>query len=272
MDKNRSTEIKPFKFSDLESDHVVSHGQFQPFEFKTLSGESVTAGKASDEEIRSERKFAQKNNFKIDDLVKDYRGLSRQEQTDLESKIQTEVKRRLEVAYEEAYQEGLEKGKEEGKAQAYNEINEAMAGKVESLDQVILDVQAQSEKLMNDSRSEIYEFVKRFTKWIILKEINEQVYLEGLLEKLILELNARKNLIIKIGKANFAQMPEVVKAVEARLGQLSNVRIEIVPEIVHPGIILESENGLIDGSIEGVFRNIDKIFEQVSPDRIVGHE
>lgn len=79
----------------------------------------------------------------------------------------------------------------------------------------------------------------------------------------MLELNARKNLIIKVGKNNFAQMPEVVSAVEQKLGQLSNVRIEIVPEIQHPGIILESENGLIDGSLEGVFATIDKVFEQI---------
>jgi flagellar assembly protein FliH len=58
-------------------------------------------------------------------------------------------------------------------------------------------------------------------------------------------------------------MPEVIQTVETRLGQLTNVRVEIVPEINHPGIILESENGLIDGSLEGVFQNIDKIFEQV---------
>jgi flagellar assembly protein FliH len=62
-------------------------------------------------------------------------------------------------------------------------------------------------------------------------------------------------------------MPEIIQTVQARLGQLSNLRIEIVPEIQHPGIILESENGLIDGSLEGVFQNIDKIFEQV-----VNHE
>jgi flagellar assembly protein FliH len=58
-------------------------------------------------------------------------------------------------------------------------------------------------------------------------------------------------------------MPEIITAVESKIGQLLNVRIEIVPEINYPGIILESENGLIDGSLEGVFQNIDKIFEQV---------
>lgn len=267
MEKFRGSEIKPFTFNDLKSTHVVSNGSFQDFEFKNLTGESVTSTKVTEDEIRKERKHEAKNNFKIDDIVRDSRGLARQEQSDVEIKIQQEVKRRLEAAYEQAYQEGLERGREEGKEAAMAEFHEALGQKVEDFGQVIAQVQGQSDKIMEKNRSEVYEFVKRFTKWIILKEVNEKVYLEGLLEKLILELNARKNLIVKVGKANFSQMPDVVKAVEERLGQLQNVRIEIVPEIQHPGIILESENGLIDGSLEGVFQNIDKIFEQV-----VGHE
>lgn len=267
MDKFRNSEIKPFTFNDLQSSHVVSNGAFKEFEFKTLTGESVTSVKISEEDIRKERKHEAKNNFKIDNIVRDSRGIARQEQSDLESQIQQEVQRRLEEAYQQAYQEGLEKGREEGRETALAEYHEALGQKVEDFAQVIGQVQGQSDKILENNKSEVYEFVKRFTKWIILKEINEKVYLEGLLEKLILELNARKNLIIKVGRANFSQMPEIIKAVEDRLGQLQNVRVEIVPEIHHPGIILESENGLIDGSLEGVFQNIDKIFEQV-----VGHE
>jgi flagellar assembly protein FliH len=263
MQKNRNAEIKPFQFTDLKSTHVIEQNGFQSFEFKTLTGESVNSEKISEEDIRTERKYAQKNNFKVDDIVRDYRGLSRQEQSDLEQKIQAEVKSRLDAAYEDAYKEGLEKGRAEGQEIALQEFHETMGQKVEDFGQVIAQVQSQSNKIMDNNRSEVYEFVKRFTKWIILKEIDEKVYLESLFEKLLLELNVRKNLIVKVGKANFSQMPEVIKTVEARLGQLSNVRIEIVPEISHPGIILESENGLIDGSMEGVFKNIDKIFEQV---------
>jgi flagellar assembly protein FliH len=173
------------------------------------------------------------------------------------------VNRRLEAAYQDAYQQGLDLGKEEGKVQAYAEHQESLAQNIETFANSIEQMKSQGDKLIEKNRHDIYEFVKRFTKWIILKEINEKVYLEGLLEKLILELNSRKNLLIKVGRANFSQMPDVIQAVEARLGSLSNVRVEIVPEINHPGIILESENGLIDGSMEGVFHNIDKIFEQV---------
>lgn len=267
MQKYRDAEIKSFEFSDLEGTHVVTQGEFKSFSFHELNGEVFSREKVTEETLREERSFEKDKNFKIDKVVRNSRGLARQEQSDLEKKIEDEVARRLETAYQEAYNQGLEQGREQGKTEAYAEYEKSLNEKVEGFMQVISQVQQQSGKIIEKNRHEIYEFVKRFTKWIVLKEINEKVYLENLLEKLILELNARKNLIVKVGKENFSQMPEVVKAVEEKLGQLTNLRVEIVPEIHHPGIILESENGLIDGSIEGIFQNIDKIFEQV-----VGHE
>ncbi|MBA2404351.1 MAG: hypothetical protein H0V66_06240 [Bdellovibrionales bacterium] len=263
MQKYRTSEIKNFEFSDLKGNHVVTQSDFKSFNFNELNGDTFKSEKVTEETVRSERGFEKKNNFKIDGAVRDSRGLSRQENSDLEHKIEDEVNRRLKLAYQTAFDQGLEQGKETGKAEAYAEYQEQLNAKVEDLTAVIGAMQSQNDKLVEKNRHEIYEFIKRFTKWIVLKEINEKVYLETLLEKLILELNARKNLTIKVGRANFSQMPEVIQTVEARLGALSNVRLEVVPEINHPGIILESENGLIDGTIESVFQNIDKIFEQV---------
>lgn len=263
MQKYLQTEVKTFEFSDLKGTHIVEQNTFRSFEFGNLKGEAVNGLKITEDEIRTERKFAEKNNFKFDDVVREYRGLSKQEQNDLEQKIQIEVKKRTEIAFQNAYKEGLEKGRIEAKEEMMKEMTAQMSSKVESFGAMIDAVQSQSNTILENNRIEVYEFIKRFTKWIILKEINEKVYLEKLFEKLVLELNARKNLIVKVGKDNFSDMPDIIKEVESRVGQLSNIRIEIVPEINYPGIILESENGLIDGSIEGVFQNIDKIFEQV---------
>ena len=265
MQKNiRDAKIQPFTFNDLKGTHVVSQqDQLQPFEFKTLNGESVTREKSSDEALRSERSFAKKNNFKIDDVVRDSRGHTQQDTNDFEQRVETEVKKRLQASYQDAYEEGLSQGRAEGKEEAFLEHQEILARNTEAFSAIIEQVRVDSGSMMESNRTEVYDFIKRFTKWIVLKEINEKVYLEALLEKLILELNARKNLIVKVSKASFKDMPEVLAAVESRLGQLSNVRIEIVPQIKHPGIILESENGLIDGSLETNFQNIDKVFEQV---------
>lgn len=263
MNKYRSSEIKSFEFNDLKGTHVVTQSEFKSFSFNEISGEPFNSEKITEDVVRSERGFEKKNNFKIDGAVRDSRGLSRQDQSDFEKQVEAVVNQRLKTAYETAFNEGLAKGKEEGRSEAFSLYQMELNNKIQEFSQVIISLQTQNEKLIEKNRHEIYEFIKRFTKWIILKEVNEKLYLETLFEKLILELNTRKNLIVKVGRANFNQMPEVIQAVESRLGQLTNLRVEVVPEIQHPGIILESENSLIDGSIEGVFQNIDKIFEQV---------
>ncbi len=263
MQKYRESEIKSFEFADLQGSSVNNHSDFKSFNFNELNGEVFKKEKISQDALRKERTYEKKNQFKIDGVVRESRGLSQQEQSDFETRVQHEVEIRLQTAYEDAVKEGLERGREEGKAEALAEFQHQLTQKIDDFSETITSLNSQFTHLVDHNRHDIYEFVKRFTKWIILKEIDEKTYLTTLLEKLLLELNVRKNLIIKVGRENFNQMPDVVQMVESKLGQLSNVRIEIVPEINHPGIILESENGLIDGSMEGVFQNIDKIFEQV---------
>lgn len=263
MEKFRGSDIKPFTFGDLKGPATITKGDFKAFSFGELSGESVSRDKVTEDGLRNERNFAAKNNFKIDDIVKDYRGLSRQEQSDLEKRISDEVARRLKAAYEDAFKQGIEEGRETGRAESFGTNQEAITQKIEEFSATLLEVQKQSTQYLEDNKREVIEFVKRFSKWVILKEIDEKVYLENLFEKLVLELNSRKNILVKVGKENFKKMPEIIAVVEAKLGQLQNIRVEVVPEINYPGIILESENGLIDGSLEGVFANIDKIFEQV---------
>lgn len=263
MQKYTLDDVKPFEFSELESSNAVSSPQFQPFNFKHIDGKPINSDNITDETIRNERSFERKNEFRIDETVRERRGLSAQEQSDVEQRIQQEVERRLKEAYQNAYKEGLENGLGEGRAEAMKQFQQSTLVKIQELEEVIGIVNNQAEAILAKNRQEVIEFIKRFTKWIVLKEINEKTYLTNLLEKLILELNARRNIIIKVGKEKFSEMPEVLAAVEEKLGQLQNVRVEIVPDIHYPGIILEAENGLIDGSIEGVFQNIDKIFEQV---------
>jgi flagellar assembly protein FliH len=264
MEKFRNSEIKTFQFSDLQGTHVISPSKLEPFNFKELNGEVFNKEKISEDKVRIERSHEQNSSFRIDEKVRTSRGLAGQEQSDFENRIQDEVERRLKITHQEAYNSGLAQGREQGQAEAFAQYQAGLSENTVALEEVINAIKTQGNTVLEENRQEVYEFIKRFTKWIIFKEIDPKVYLEQLLEKLILELNARRNLIIKVGRENFSQMPEVIQAVESKLGQLSNVRVEIVPEIKYPGIILESENSLIDGSLETVFLNIDKIFGQVT--------
>ena len=123
--------------------------------------------------------------------------------------------------------------------------------------------ETQKEAILVESKQEAYALVKNLTKWIILKEVQDKEYVERLLEKLILEINTKSNLLIRINEEDFADLPGVIEKVESRLGALTNIRIEIGHDMVDRGIILESEVGVVDGSFKSQMKSLDKLFENV---------
>lgn len=263
MQKYKNSEVKPFTFSELRGTHVVHHDSLTDFEFKELTGEIFSTEKVTPDIIRQELTLEKKHNFKIEDQVRQMRGLADQENADFENRVEAEVQRRIEQIYQQAYQEGFAKGQEEGHAEIAHLQQTTVDQTSHDLVALMETLKSQTDQLLLQNKNQSYEFIKKFAKWVVLKEIDTTNYLQQLLEKLILEMNVRKNIVLRVSQAQFPIMNDVIKHVEERVGQLSNVRVEILPEIQHPGIILECDNGLIDGSLEGVFKNIDKIFEQV---------
>jgi flagellar assembly protein FliH len=67
------------------------------------------------------------------------------------------------------------------------------------LNQMIQDVYERRDKIFEEQKIEIYETIKTLPKWVILRELNEDgQYIQRLLEKLILEIQTKNNLLIPI--------------------------------------------------------------------------
>lgn len=213
--------------------------------------------------LREERAHAQKNMFQINDEVKKYRGISNQEEEDFERQVSLEVERRLVKLAEEVKEQAYSEGFNHGKDLAYQEAKENFEARLNQFSQLFVEIQQQSKDIIEQNKEDVYRLVKNLTKWVTLKEISDDGYLPKLLEKLILEMNEKNNLIIKVDEAHLDVMPDAIKLVEDKIGQLVNVRLEIDRSLKHKGIILESINGIIDGSLEAQFANIDKIFNTV---------
>ena len=58
-------------------------------------------------------------------------------------------------------------------------------------------------------------------------------------------------------------MPEIIKIVERKVGKLTNVRVEVDLDMSENGIIIESENTIIDGSLDAQMASLDKLFTTV---------
>ncbi len=264
ISKNEKMEVKPFSFGQLiPSEKEYEEGEIVDYELKSLKDAGEFKNEISAEVIRGERERETASSFAIMPVIKEHRGLLSQEEDDYEQRVATEVAARIEILSQEAYQEGLETGRKEGFEQAHAEALTQFDVRVQELGAILEGVRAQTSGIYDQSKDEAYKMIQNLTKWICIKEIDDQGYILRLLEKLILEINTKSNLLIKVNPNSFDGMDDVISKIENKLGALTNVRVEIDQEMQASGIILESENGIIDASLRAQFKNIDRLFEAV---------
>ncbi len=261
-------DVKPFKFGQLvpnaDQEAVSELEEVSSFEMKSLKDASAFKNSISEDVIRMERGFAKAKSFSINPLVEEHRGLKAQEERDYHEKVEEEVQKRLAAMVEQAKEQGFQAGHQEGYTKAYQEAMSTLDGKVEDFVDTLGNLNEQCHKVLTENKKNAFEMIKNLTKWISLKEISDEGYLERLLEKLILEMNTKNNLVVRVSQDSFKAMPEVIERIENKMGKLVNVRVEADLDQDGPGIILESENGIIDGSMKAQMASLEKLFESVT--------
>jgi len=254
--------FKNFNEKDSKADEVLL------FEFKPLSKSSHAFAKSDFQKIiKEERTHAKSSQFKINPIVEKHRGLKDQEEQEYQDLVEQEVLKRVTEIQDQAYKAGFEEGINQGREEIFNEMRNVVDQKLDNFSQMIVDVLKTQEEILAAQKKGIYQLLKSLTKWIIIRELKDDgKYVERLLEKLLLEIQARSNLLIQINSNDFQGMPEILDHVQARLGELKNVRVEIDTAITTSGMIVESDNGIINATMEEQFRSLDKLFEDVLAD------
>ena len=235
------------------------------FEFRPLMDVAQVAQKPEFQKaIKSERTFAKSTQFKVNPIVEKFRGLKDQEEQEYEDRVEEEVKRRVQEIQDQAYKAGFEEGINQGREEIFDQMRNAVDQKLENFSSMITDVLNTQEEILTNQKKEIYQLLRNLSKWIVLRELEDDgKYVERLLEKLLLEMQTRNNLLIQVNPKDFSKMPEVLEHVQSRLGELKNVRIEIDSSVQTKGIVVESENGIINATMEEQFKSLDKLFEDV---------
>lgn len=267
FNKGIKFDVKPFKFGNLVPEEGNALGEeIETFELRSLKDAAAFKNQINEEVIKAERTHAREKSFSILETVREHRGLKDQEEREYRDTVESEVQARVKAAIEQAREEGYRAGHQEGYGKAYQEAMGRFEEKVDDFADILGNLKDQCHKVLSDNKNDAYKMVKNLTQWVTLKELEDEDYLSRLLEKLILEMNTKTNLVVRISQDSFKKMPEVVQKVEQRLGQLTNIRVEVDLDQDGPGIILESDNGIIDGSVKAQMASLDKLFESVGVD------
>ena len=270
MDGNgQNSEVEEYSFQNF-SLNKVNENEVENFEFQDLEGMSVREVENHQETIRLERQYSKNTGFTIAPIVKEHRGVNKQVDAEREKRIEDEVQRRVEAIREEAFKSGHEEGIQTGREEVFEQTRLATDEKLTALTSMVTEVLETQVQLVENQKNQIYEMVRNLTKWIILRELKDDgKYINRLLEKLIQEMQIKSNLLIHVDQKNFENMPDILEAVQKKLGNLDNVRVETDFDIDGPGIVLESENGIINGTMIEQIKSLDKLFAPVglSPEK-----
>lgn len=258
-------DVTEYSFSSLVDDNPpVLNSNVTEYKIREFSKNDVVSKKKMDRIIRKERNLEKKSLFKIADIVRKDRGLEQQEEEDFEKRVEAAVTIKIAKIKDDAYQDGYKTGEERGHAEALEKATIEYEDRVNRLNEMIDAVVAYKQDLLDKQRDTIYRMVRSLCKWVLLKEIKEDGdYLNRLLEKLILELHSKSDLLIKVDEASFENMPRALEIVQKKLGDFPNVRLEIERGLGQIGIILESSNGIIDGTLDAQLKSIDRLFVDI---------
>jgi flagellar assembly protein FliH len=260
--KDIEFDVQEYEFQSFTKS--VNTGEVQEFSFEDLEGKSISEIERHQEIIKLERSNSAETGFDISPIVRQHRGMEEQEAIEKENRILDEVNKRVAKIEEEAYRKGYEEGINKGREDVYEQTRASTDEKLIALSEMISDTLSTKEEILKAQKSQLYHLVRNLTKWVILRELKDDgKYIERLLEKLIVEAQTKANLLIQVDQKHFEQMPEVLETVQEKLGQFSNVRVETDFDIQGTGIVVESENGIINGSLVEQLNSLDKIFESV---------
>lgn len=259
-----SGQISEYKFHNFNE--VVDESEtVKLFEFKPLLTSLQTTQKSDFQKtIKHERDFAKSSSFRVNPIVEEHRGFKDQENREYEERVEAEVLRRVDKIQDDAFKVGFDEGVNQGREEVFSEMRNVVDQKLENFSQMITSVLKTQENILANQKIEMYQLLKNLSKWIVLRELQEDgQYIERLLERLLLEMQVRNNLLIQVNANDFSQMPEVLEHVQLRLGEMKNVRVEIDSSVKTRGIVIESENGIINATMEEQFKSLDKLFAEV---------
>jgi flagellar assembly protein FliH len=255
--------VTNYEFRSFATNEDVS-GKVRDFEFQDVGTLSKKQEDLHEKIVKVERHHADKSDFQISPIVREHRGMNNQVLKERESRIEEEVKKRISAIKEQAYREGFDEGVQNGREEIISQSRVASEEKLQSLTSMIVEVLDTKADLLVNQKKQIYSLVRVISKWIVLKELKDDgTYIERLLEKLIVEMQTKTNLLIHVDQLSFEQMPDVLQTVQEKVGELSNVRVEIDYDIEGPGIVLECDKGILNGTLVEQMKSLDKLFESV---------
>lgn len=161
-------------------------------------------------------------------------------------------------AYAEGHEQGVSAGMAEISAQG-----EAIAQRLEAL---LETLRGQGRELLKRQAKDLTQLVRLAVERTLRCELNEKraEVLESLLSQALDIVDSKRRLTIKVHPDDRPLVEPLMEQARANRPSIGDWRLTSSPDLALGGLILESDDGLVDNSVETRFAEVENVLNQLS--------
>lgn len=243
---------------------MSSFSKFNATEYKPADLTFEHKQNVTKAEFEKSGHFSDNNDFKIDPQVANQMGLSDARSRETKRVFDAEVLKYVQSikddAYKEAYKLGREDGVQKAKEEALSLAQEEIRNSLKSLTNLLQSLDNHRQKMYADNEAEIVRFCYFLAEKIIFKEVQQnKEYVAEIIKKMV---PSEETSSVRISKADYAFIESHKDLLDADLN-LEAVKFEEDENLIDGDVIVDTENGTLDGKLSTRLDKLKRAIEQL---------
>ncbi len=203
------------------------------------------------------------SDFRIDKIVGDYTGIGELEKESQQKEIAHQALELTKEIQEQAYNEAYNLGLLEGQEKAYLEEKARIEKELSHIQTLIYEIKNIKTKMMSDNEKQIVKLCFYLAKRLFMKEIDTQEeYIAVVIRRTLEMVQSDEEINIRISQADKVWIDSYKETLFKELNLDASTRIEEDQKISRGGVVIETNHGVIDASVEQRLQKLEQIISE----------
>ncbi len=219
----------------------------------------------SEQALEYVKNYETRGDFRVDKVVAQYVGIDEIEKESQKKEVAQQALALSKEVQEKAYQEAYALGKEEGQKLAYDEEKQRISSEMEKINDLIKEIKHAKSDILKDNEKQIVNLCFYMAKRLLMKEVEtNEAYIQTLIKKSLEMAQSDEEVTIRVSPEDKVWIDEHQETIFSELNLDASTRIEEDVQMVRGGVIIETNYGVIDASLEQRLEKLETIIKNQS--------
>lgn len=219
----------------------------------------------SEQALEYVKNYETRGDFRVDKIVAEYVGIDELEKESQKKEVAIQALNLSKAIQEKAYNEAYALGLEEGRANAYEEEKARFEAEMKKILDLIESIKASKTDIYKDNEKQIVNLCFYVAKRLLMKEVEaNEDYIKSLIKKSLEMAQSDEEVTIRVSPQDKFWLDKHADSVFKDLNLDPTTRIEEDQNISRGGVIIETNHGVIDATVEQRLEKLETILKDQS--------